>query len=355
MEQLDQKPKRKLWLIGAIAAGVLLLAAGGTAAYLFFSPACTYTVADGGSTQTVKTFSRDAAAILRKADITLGEYDVYTEEKTQKGTVITIHRAQAITLTVEGKSQTVYTQPETVGQLLTRLNIGTSDPWQVSVPLEQQTSDGMTVQVDHIVQKPYSQVEETEYGTMYCNDPSLPAGEKEVIRPGVAGQQENVGQAVYVNGQMESVTVSETVVITEPVKEIVAVGTGEKAGQPRQYPLVGDDFLVTADGQCLFYSYVDTYNATAYTAWVADVKGTTACGTPARVGAVAVDPKVIPYFTKMYIVSKDGVFDYGISSAEDCGGAIKGKIIDLYFNTLADCYAFGRRDILVYFLTEEPS
>ncbi len=354
MEHLEQKSKRKLWLTGIIAAGILLLGAAGTAAYWFFSPSCAYTVLDGEKSQTVKTFSRDIAGILEKAQVSLGQWDVYTEEKTADGTIITVHRAQAVTLTVAGTEQTVYTQPETVGQLLARLEVATEAPWQVSVALTEQTRDGMQIRVDRIEEKPHTQLEEIAYGIMYCKDPSLPQGQEEVIRPGTNGQQENIGQAVFVNGQIESVTVSETVLISEPVSQIVAVGTGEKEGQPRQYPLVGDNFLVTADGQCLYYSSVDTYNATAYTAWVADVKGTTACGTPARVGAVAVDPKVIPYFTKMYIVSEDGVFDYGIASAEDCGGAVKGKIIDLYFNTLADCYAFGRRDILVYFLTEEP-
>lgn len=355
MEHLEQKSKRKLWLIAILAAGILLLGAAGTAAYWWFSPSCAYTVVDGKLSRTVKTFSRDMDSILDKAQINLSQWDVYTEEKTPTGTIITVHRAQAITLTVGGAEQTVYTQPETVDQLLTRLQIPTEEPWQVSVALTEQTRDGMEIRVDRIEEKPHTQTEEIAYSTIYCSDPSLPQGQEEVIRPGVCGQQENIGQAVFVNGQMESVSVSETVTVTEPVSQIVAVGTGEKEGQPRQYPLVGDDFLVTADGQCLYYSSVDTYNATAYTAWVADVSGTTACGTPARVGAVAVDPKVIPYFTKMYIVSKDGVFDYGIASAEDCGGAVKGKIIDLYFNTLADCYAFGRRDILVYFLTEEPS
>ena len=63
---------------------------------------------------------------------------------------------------------------------------------------------------------------------------------------------------------------------------------------------------------------------------------------------------LIPYFTKMYIISEDGVYDYGEASAEDCGSAIKNKTIDLFFNTEAECWQFGRRNIKVYFLTEEP-
>ncbi len=219
---------------------------------------------------------------------------------------------------------------------------------EAAIPTEETTPE-----TDRVEEGPYSAVQEIEYDILYCKDPSLPEGVQEVLSPGVKGHQESIGQAVYVNGVPESITVSQTVMLTEPVREIVAVGTGEKTDSPRQYPLVGDGFLYTAGGELLHYSHAEQFNATAYTSWVGGVTGTTACGTQARVGAVAVDPSVIPYYTKMYIVSEDGVFDYGQSSAEDCGGAIKGKIIDLYFNTLEECYQFGRRDIRVYFLTEE--
>ena len=62
------------------------------------------------------------------------------------------------------------------------------------------------------------------------------------------------------------------------------------------------------------------------------------------------DPSVIPYGTRMYIVSDDGSYIYGYATAEDCGGAIQGYMIDLYFDTLAECYAVGRRTCTVYIL-----
>ena len=77
---------------------------------------------------------------------------------------------------------------------------------------------------------------------------------------------------------------------------------------------------------------------------------TTATGTTVRVGTVAVDPTVIPYGTRMFIVSNDGNYVYGIGTAEDCGGAIKGNRLDLYYPTDAECFAFGRIGCTVYFL-----
>jgi 3D (Asp-Asp-Asp) domain-containing protein len=78
--------------------------------------------------------------------------------------------------------------------------------------------------------------------------------------------------------------------------------------------------------------------------------GITASGTYAKVGTVAVDPRVIPLGTKMYIVSTDGSYVYGYCTAEDTGGGIKGNKVDLFYNTRNECMQFGRRSVRVYIL-----
>ena len=78
--------------------------------------------------------------------------------------------------------------------------------------------------------------------------------------------------------------------------------------------------------------------------------GITASGTKARPGVVAVDPRVIPLGTELYIQSLDGTNDYGFAVAEDTGGSIKGNKIDLFFTTESQCYSFGRRNVKVYVL-----
>ncbi|WDC85051.1 3D domain-containing protein [Caloramator sp. mosi_1] len=78
--------------------------------------------------------------------------------------------------------------------------------------------------------------------------------------------------------------------------------------------------------------------------------GRTATGTFARrdedgYSTVAVDPKVIPLGTKLYIPG------YGFAIAEDTGGAIKGNKIDLYFNPGSREYrTWGVRYVDVYVL-----
>jgi 3D (Asp-Asp-Asp) domain-containing protein/peptidoglycan hydrolase CwlO-like protein len=84
--------------------------------------------------------------------------------------------------------------------------------------------------------------------------------------------------------------------------------------------------------------------ATAYYAGGGGLNGNgiTATGLRARKGLVAVDPKVIRLGTKLYIEG------YGIAIAADTGGWIKENRIDLCFDTLEECYRFGRRKIYVY-------
>jgi len=67
---------------------------------------------------------------------------------------------------------------------------------------------------------------------------------------------------------------------------------------------------------------------------------------------VAVDPSVIPYGTRLYIVSTDGKRVYGEAVAGDTGGAmLSGKVlVDLFYENESDCYAFGRREVNVYIL-----
>jgi 3D (Asp-Asp-Asp) domain-containing protein len=77
--------------------------------------------------------------------------------------------------------------------------------------------------------------------------------------------------------------------------------------------------------------------ATAYT-WTGN---RTATGTWPEVGTIAVDPEVIPLGTRLYVEG------YGWGVAADTGGLIKGRIIDVYFDTHRECIEWGRRQVEV--------
>lgn len=71
----------------------------------------------------------------------------------------------------------------------------------------------------------------------------------------------------------------------------------------------------------------------------------TATGTTPRPGTIAVDPSVVPYGSELTIVYPDGTVEQGI--AEDTGGAINGKRLDVFRYKYDDAMRFGRREAVV--------
>ena len=69
--------------------------------------------------------------------------------------------------------------------------------------------------------------------------------------------------------------------------------------------------------------------------------GRTSTGLPVGTGVVAVDPSVIALGTRLTIPG------YGEGVAADTGSAVKGNVIDLWFPTLADALAWGRRTVTI--------
>ncbi len=92
--------------------------------------------------------------------------------------------------------------------------------------------------------------------------------------------------------------------------------------------------------------YIDalTMEASAYLPGDGNGDGVTALGIPATYGVAAVDPRVIPLGTRLYVEG------YGEAIAADTGGAIRGSKIDLCMEDYNEAMSFGRRDVTVYIL-----
>lgn len=76
--------------------------------------------------------------------------------------------------------------------------------------------------------------------------------------------------------------------------------------------------------------------------------GITKLGWRTRYGIAAVDPKIISLRSLLYIEG------YGFAWAGDTGSAIKGKRIDLCYNTTEEALKWGRRKVKVYVLGKKP-
>lgn len=337
----------------------------------------TYLINDGGRVVIHTTYATDPVEVLDEAGLTLNDEDTYVTQPGLGVSEITIQRKQVVTILHSGKTLEVTSYGETVESLLERLSLTLTKDDHISVPMDTHTFDGMSITISRSVQMEETYTALIPFETTYCYDPSLAEGEEKVLTAGVEGQILCTAQVTYLDGvEANRIILSENVV-RQPVNEVIAVGTYLEQAAPETEPteppttaptvppttapvqpkpeftgkpIIDDGKITTPDGEVLSYTHSKVMRATAYNNQDPGCGPNTATGTKCRVGAIAVDPKVIPYGTRMYIVSNDGRYIYGIAVAEDCGGAIKGDRIDLYFDTVAECNRFGRRDCTVYFL-----
>ena len=140
-------------------------------------------------------------------------------------------------------------------------------------------------------------------------------------------------------------------VTTEPVPQVIHQGTKvQEVSRDDRIEQVfynedGSGYLLFKSGETMTFSEKVTCNATAYS-----IGSWTASGLPTKVGHIAVDTSVFPYHTRFYIYTNDGYLVYGNAVAADCGSAIKGYKIDLWFETFDEACWFGRRDCTVFVL-----
>ncbi len=312
----------------------------------------TYVITDGDRVVTYTTFATDPAKVLGEAGLPLREFDTYTTEPVPGAESITIHRAQNVTIHYHGQITKTTSSGETVGELLNRLDLVVTGEDVISHGLDEAVCEGMELRIDQIVTRQETYTTTIAHEVSYCQDPAVPLGMEAVLVEGADGETLCTAETTYVNGTQKTRQVLSQRVTRAPKKEIIGVGSGEAPGavNPNAMPVISDGYITLATGEVLTYTDTATIRASAYTHTDEGCDYITATGTTVHWGTVAVDPRYIPYGTRMFIVSNDGEYVYGIAVAEDCGGAIKGDRMDLYMPTFAQCMAFGRRVCTIYFL-----
>ena len=315
----------------------------------------TYVINDGGNIVLHATFETDPIEILGEAGLELGENDTYTSTENLGVSSIHIQRLQTVTVVSGRQTYTLSTYGETVEQLLLRDRIEWDDNDILSVDPSEETYDGMFIVIQRVDVVEETFTESIPYETWHKFDETMKTGKTQVITEGVAGVLTNTATITYIDGVEVGREITNKEVTTAPVTEVIAIGTavGEVVRPIPGQLVIGEDVIYTPDGKTLYYDSTLQVVATAYHNTDPGCTIYTAIGTLCRVGAIAVDPRVIPYGTKMYIITNDGQYIYGEAVAEDCGSAIKGNRVDLYFDTTDECWTFGIREATVFFITEE--
>lgn len=218
----------------------------------------------------------------------------------------------------------------------------------LSVSADRVVADGLIVSVTRVQYKEYQKTYSIAYKTEVRYTSELRSGASKVLQQGVKGQRVVTYMDRLEDGKVTSTEKVKEEVAKQPQNKIILKGT--KVGKVvSEAPF---DIALDSAGQPLNYKKVLSGKCTAYTTDRGDSGAWTSTGRRAQVGVVAVDPRIIPYGTKLWIVSADGKTVYGYAIAGDTGGAARsGKIIaDLFFDTYVECERFGRRTMNVYIL-----
>ena len=257
---------------------------------------------------------------------------------------IVVTTKNTVELHLRGVSKEIHTQANTVGEFLDEQGFTAGENDLVYPDLQTPVKDHMTVTVDTIVTEEEVEEESIPYETEYRATDDLYEGETRVAQEGEDGTRQFITQTIRHNGRRVSANTQE-VITKEPATHIIEEGTlvYVEPVQEAQSSSSSSSYTESAATEASYSNaggWMD-FTATAYDPTVGD---TTRMGTPARVGVIAVDPSVIP------LGSTVEVEGYGVYSAEDTGGAINGRKIDIFLSSHQEAINFGVRSVRVRIL-----
>ncbi|MBU5307672.1 3D domain-containing protein [Clostridioides mangenotii] len=241
-----------------------------------------------------------------------------------------------ITLVVNGEETKVSTLKSDVKSILEDQKVKYDDNDIVSTGFNKKLASGDRIEVINVEEKTVKEKKEIPFLTEVIKNANSTSGKTEVKEEGKAGENEVVYKLTYHNGDLVNKEYVKEIVKTKPVNKVVKevadvdmqVATS-RGTSSRNLATSSSKTSTSQNGQSM------KVVATAYSG-----HSITATGTKPKWGTIAVDPKVIPYGTKVYIPQFDMVF-----TAEDCGSAIKGNKIDIFMNDSSTVYNWGRKTI----------
>lgn len=302
---------------------VLILAFG-----VCLSSIKTVVIADGDNFYTVRTTSSNPEAILSSVGLKVTSDDAVVSGDS----VITIKRAFDVTVKADGETRTVKMAEGSVKDAIYEAGFSYVDSDVINYDLDQELTEGMEIKITRVEYKYKTKVKNTDEGKVKITY------RKKLVN-GKLTQTKAVKKKVIAKKKYKYDVLSPTI---SPAKSAKKGGAVSELKPPSSLKL-------NKKGIPAKYKKVITGKATAY---YNRYNRHCATGVTPRPGYIAVNPKQIPYGTKMYIVSNDGRYVYGYAIAADTGGFANGSgtVCDLFFNTKGECIQFGRRNVTIYIL-----
>lgn len=280
------------------------------------------------------TWHQTWAGALQQAGVKVSRHDRLSRRlATAVAAPLTIWRGIRVTVVTEHHRYAAWTNRYRVGAILAALDVRVHPLDVVDPGRRHHVRRGTIIRVIRRHYTTQSQVVALAYSTQYRPDPSLYVGQRQLLQAGHAGSARSARRLLWANNRVVATNVLATQVVTPPQNRIVAYGTQNS---------------INRGSGVVYFTREINMVATAYWPDPAWSNGITALGIPARYGVVAVDPRVIPLGTRLYIPG------YGFAIAADTGSAIQGDRIDLCYNTGWQAQDYGVQSVQVFVVAPAP-
>ena len=329
-----KKTNNRFAKIGLIAASIFLLVATiVTVTVLIMPKGDGNAVGFGGMIQSVsRMFSPAKEEAPKAAEVSIGAFEEVMGEELDRVSLSASggEKLQLVYFNIYG-SDTVscMTDETTVGSLIDEMGITLNENQVVRESTENATMDGKIISIDTVTYATETHTERIDYNVKYVDVQFVPRGQEQVHFKGSSGESTTTYNIKYVNGEVAEKTMVSEAVTKSPLTQVVYRGVGG---------------TITIGGKSYSYSHYIDCKTTVYC-----LEGITASGKPVGYDVIAVDPRVIPLGTQVYV---DDPYTYvGFRTAADTGGAIKGNFIDIWFKKGDPKFStYGVRSARVYIL-----
>lgn len=295
-------------------------------------------VYEGAARYVIDTTAQTVGEALRRSGVIL-----YLGDRVQPslGSAVTanldvyIQRSVPVSLLVDGRQVKTRTQGETVADALSDLGVVLTGMDRVEPPLETKLYNNLKIAVTRVSEDVVVEEQIAPFETVFVPDPNLPIDTQQVLATGAEGITRTRYRIRYENGEPVSRVLEDTWLAQEPADRRIAYG---QKIEPRTETM--------SDGTVITYWRKIRMLATSYTAQSAG-GNRTRTGDVVRQGVVAVDPRLIPLRSQVYVPG------YGVGDALDTGGGIISRRIDLAYESSS--FVSWRRWVDVYLLWPPPA